>query len=514
MPPTHEPGTPDRGVSRRQLLSTISGTLALGLSRVVSSDHHETASTLGAPTPMTQQSSSSSVRQSQRPAYVALPGASTASLLANLPYLLTVSSGPLPVILLDIHDYDRLQSIALTEPDSPWNLQFTLAYQQLYRLGVVRFLDYAKFYPTATQQEVLRRNNALLADVPRAVHRRAAVGAAEGRIDYQRGSYQESFRSGIGQDLQVFTDGRRTEQSRRDDLERDRHDPVAWNEQILNQYLAALHVRRYADETLQLDVQGVIGEGETHIFGGSTDAHADRSSILPDHGAHTTTVDTSYITRLDPTQHLLELPLSGLASTRTLFDTIGEIAVDVAGVQHDDWLFFAPTIAVPRYHELFDIERIRAELRYEISRETLVEETDHVIDALRTQSESNGPNGKLQYETEWLAEHAPIAAEQTQRDARTALTEYAVRQSQYSRELRELVEGDEVSHAAALVGSCVMSGPSTRDADRTTINHRRNQMLAGLTPRSVDEKQLIAIRRRKAAWEDQSDWYEASHRAR
>lgn len=510
MPHPHETVTPDRGVSRRQLLTTISSTLAFPLWGVAGGDSNATAATQHTSTPMTQQPSSASVRQSQRPAYVALPGASTASLLAALPYLLTVSSGPLPVIFMDIHDYDRLQSIALTEPDSPWNLQFTLAYQQLHRLGVVRFIDYAEFYPTSTQQAVLRQNIALVADIPHDVHRHAAVRAAEGRIAYQRGSYQETFREGIGQDLGVFIDGRRTERSRRADLDRGRQDPAAWNERILNQYLAALHVRRHVDDALALDVRGVIGEGEAHILGGGStgDVHTDRTTNLPTHGA----VDGSHVIRLAPDRHLLELPIEGVGATRTLFDTIGEIAVDVTGVQHDDWLFFSPTIAMPRHHELFDMKRVRAELRHELTRETLLEETANVIDTLRTRSEPDAANGKLQYETDWLAENTGIDAAQPSHDELTALTEYAVRQSKYSRALRELIERNELSHAAVFVGACVVSDPATREGDRPTID-RRGQVLTEIA-QPVDNEQLLAIRRRKTAWDEQPDWYEAPQRSR
>lgn len=92
--------------------------------------------------------------------------------------------------------------------------------------------------------------------------------------------------------------------------------------------------------------------------------------------------------------------------------------------------------------------------------------------------------------------------------------EYTLTLSAYSRDLRTLVERDEVSQTAVLIGSSIAAEPSVHGADRLAIARRREGLLPPLQPQSVKTEQLMAIRRRKAAWEIQPDWYESMDRDR
>ncbi len=48
---------------------------------------------------------------------------------------------------------------------------------------------------------------------------------------------------------------------------------------------------------------------------------------------------------------------------RDILNLVGEIAADVAGVQHEDWSFLGSTLALPNYHDLFTIGYLRQNLR-------------------------------------------------------------------------------------------------------------------------------------------------------
>lgn len=371
------PPTDGSRPTRRQVLSALGGVLLVGFGNWLSGDLRHELSLPSSTHPSSMSSSQTlTSRQSQKPAYIALPGASTASLLANLSYLLSTTDSS-PVLLVDRHDFDRLRSIALTDPDSPWNRNYLLAYRHLYRRGIVRFIDYADFYPRSIQREALERTNALLDGIGPSDQQRGAVTAADGRIQYQRGHYQESFRTGLSQELSVFTNGRQTEEARRDRLARGTVDPRKWNERSLAQYLAALHIRQYADDVLDFDVKGIVGEGERTLI-------------------RNVASESYHIGRLEPNQYLLDLPIDELASTRTLFDTIRELAIEIVGVQHDDWIHLESTFALPDYHELFEPEVLREELNTDRDIDALTREVRQVIGTLQP-SDDGFSSSRLTY---------------------------------------------------------------------------------------------------------------------
>ncbi|WP_248910544.1 hypothetical protein [Halocatena marina] len=394
---------------------------------------------------------------------------------------------------MDIHDYNRLQAVALKETDSPWNQSLAMAYGHLLRRGVVQLIDYGEFYTNHTQKKILKQNQEVLEKVPNDVQKRAAIGAAQGRINYQRGEYQESFRENLGEDLEVFIGGRKTEKKRRRKLKRGSADPFEWNEQIFNQYAAALEVRGVADEIFDhLNVKYVIGEGESMII--DKDGLAERASHLPDRS------------------HIEKLPPKELKYTREIFETVGQLAVESTGVQHDDWTLLAPTLAIPQYNNIFNISAIHNEVEGGLNSEKLSKEVADVVTRLENQT-GNGPDPTST--VDWLMESdiMPFTAGQQQRQCLTKMTTYATTLSQYSDALRPLVRDNRVSHVAGLIGASIVSDPSPYD-DLDALYQQGEDLIRRLDPPSVNMEQLTAIRRRKQGWDESLDWYEMTDRMR
>ena len=196
-----------------------------------------------------------------RPAYIALPGLSTVSVLLNLPCVANLSDGPPPVILMDSHDYERLRGPTLMgEGQSEQKDQYlTMAYDDLRRRGIVRLIDYSAWYPAAVQKQRLQQNRELIENAPECVIRRAAVQGIERWTEYGRGEYQESFRGTLGEDTNAFSGLRKSENQLQRKMKRGTGDPHGWVGKLLNKNMAALEVCRRASQRVDVDVRGIIG---------------------------------------------------------------------------------------------------------------------------------------------------------------------------------------------------------------------------------------------------------------
>jgi hypothetical protein len=492
----HNAKASDKGLSRRCVLTSLAGIVPTYLNDWFRGYHHQNISPSTNSTKPMKEGEYAAPTQStgeKRLAYVTLPGLSTASLLANLPYLMNGSSTRRPIILMDIHDYNRLQAVALKETDSPWNQSLAMAYGHLLRRGVVQLIDYAEFYSNHTQKKILKQNQEILEKVPNDEQKRAAIQAAQGRINYQRGEYQESFRENLGEDLDVFINGRKTEKRRQRKLKRGCTDPFEWNEQIFNQYAAALEVRGVADEIFDhLNVKYVIGEGESMII--------DENGLGP--GA----------LHIPDRSHIEKLPPKELEYTREIFETIGQLAVENTGVQHDDWMLLAPTLAIPQYDDVFNISVMQNEIERELNPERISREVADVVTHLENQREK-GPDPTSA--VEWLMESdiMPFAGGQQQRQSLIKMTNYAMTLAQYSDALRPLIWDNRVSQVAGLIGASIISDPSPHD-DLDDLYQQGEKLIKRLDPPSVNGEELLAIRRRKRGWDETLDWYEMTNRIR
>jgi hypothetical protein len=495
----HEGKASDVNASRRRVLASFAGAVTTGLNGWFRGEYHQDISpSTNSNRPMKQGEYSTPTQypRGQRLAYVALPGLSIASLLANLPYLMYGSSKLRPVIIMDIHDYNRLQAVALKETDSPWNQSLAMACGHLFQRGVIRLIDYSEFYINNIQQKIIGQNRAVLEKVPDDDQKRAAKRAAQGRIEYQRGEYQESFRADLSEDLDTFIGGRRTEKARRQKLKRGLGSPLDWNERIFNQYAAALEIRRWADDVFDhLNVEYVIGEGESAIIRGDE-----------------LSVDTSYIADGNPDSNIQYLPPEYLKPTREAFDAIGQIARDITGVQHDDWVLLAPNLAIPQYDDLFDISTMETQIEDGLNPENLADEVIDVVTLLDKRTEERSDTD---YVAEWFVENEtmPFADNPAQKQGITEILDYRTTLAQFSDELRDWVWDDKVTHVAGLIGASIVSDPSPHD-DLDVVYQQGEDLINRLNPRSVNDPQLVPIRRRMQGWGESSDWYEKIDRSR
>jgi hypothetical protein len=457
-----------------------------------------------------------------RPAYLTVPGPSVTSVLLNIPYVLSLSSDPPPVILMDVHDYERLRAETVHDTgDNKKAPYLMMAFDDLRRRGFLRLIDYAAFYPAAVQEYYLEQNQQLRADTPDWVHRRIAMKGNDGWIGYGRGEYQEQFRASLGEDPAAFDDLRQAEQRLRRRMKHGTGDPVGWSEKVFSRGIAGLAVRRQADRVLDLDVRGVISGPKHQMLGEYLTATQSRTQAgLPIEstavGCDVIATDASYLEQLDPVGRITGLTPSTVAYIRGVLDTVGEIAADVAGVQHDDWFVLGPTFALPQYNSLFNLDRIRMQIEHGVDADRLASEATAAVAALKESADQDLSPGKCRYEADWIAETTGTTASGSiQGNNLVEMVDYALTLSDYSRTLRTLTEDETISQAAAFVAASIMSDPvrrSTTDA----VYRRGLELMTRFDPPAVDRHELTMVRkeRRSDTWGDHTDWFEAVDRAR
>lgn len=461
----------------------------------------------------------------KRPAYLTLPGLSTTSLLLNLPCLLSLSDGPTPLILMDTQDYERLRARAFEDQGSNQKYQYlSMSYDYLRRQGILSLINYAEFYPEPTQQRYLDQTQELLQSTPPWVNRKAAVTAVDGWIGYARGPYQEPFRESLGEDPSEFATLRQVEQSQRRKMKRGTGDTVGWNEKVLNKDVAALEVRRRVDQTFpNLDVRYVVAGVEHEITGGILDGtrsqrFAGPTSNVLDIGHEVIEADAEFLENLRPNLHMAGLDPNIVARTREILDTLSQVATEATGVQHDDWFILGPSLAIPQYDELFNFEAIRTQVRHRMTADELAEEAEKVVEILESNRQESLSSSKIQYQADKISEmhHLDHINNAKSRGAGLAgLVDYALDLSDYSRELRTLIERGELSQAAVFVGASVAIDPMRRYKENT-VYRQGVDLINRLDPPSLGQRRLEELQkeRRGDEWGDHRAWFEAKNRTR
>lgn len=438
-----------------------------------------------------------------RPAFLALPGLSVTTTLINIPCVLSHSDSKNnrpPVILIDEQDYNRLRREVLeNQDDTKKSLYLLSAYENLRRRGFVQIIDYSKLYSREKQYYNLQKNQKLLNAIPDSVNRRIAEKQAEGWINYGRGEYQEAFRKSLGENLTTFDTLRRGTEKQQRKMKRGTNDPIDWNKKVLSRAIAGLTVRYHADENLKYDVQDVITGSEHKILRDFIDSSG----------------DTSYITDIEP--QITAFDSSTTTQTREILDTIGEIATDVADVQHDDWFLLGPRIAIPRYDDIFDFEIIRSQIDQGVDLDRLDREVKHVLAVLKNGAETDLPATKLQGQAEWVTEeyNLPTSSKGEPDSGLDDIVDFALNLSDYSRELRYLDDQDALSQLALFVGNSIMIDPMKQHGDND-IYRRGIELAAHLNPQSVGRMEIEEVRkqRRSDMWGENADWYEIPDRDR
>jgi hypothetical protein len=420
--------------------------------------------------------------------FLALPGLSFTSLAVHLPTILDIPRQQTPTIIIDTHDYERFRGRILEEKGSQKLQYLGLLFDDLRRRGVLRFLDYAAYYPNDKQQDIIDENHRLLETAGEQKNRDAAIKAAKGWVGYGRGEYQAGFRGRLGEDLNAYENSRYKVESQYEKMEWGLGDPHGWNENVLNQYRAALEVRRRADRQFEIDIPYIIGQGESSLI----------STYNPESG---------------PTaSRFIEVVPEQTAQNRELLEEIADIGRDIAGVQHIDWFVFGSRLALPQYNDIFDfdIETI-GETNKEVDTQTLVEETKEALSILNERSER--PTHQIQVETDYIAEQYNI---QNSERVRERLDE-TVALGNFSRELRDL-NNSGFSQAALFVAASMKRNP-VRRYNEDEIYREGVDRINRIEPFAATNVELERFRdrgsfRREGNSDGYGDWYQSTDRWR
>lgn len=437
---------------------------------------------------------------SARPAFLALPRLSLTTVLLNLPNIFDRTNGATPLILMDRYDYDRLRAEVLAGPAENQKAPYLImAYDDLRRRGLVRLIDYAKFYSPADQTLCLNQTQSLLENTSEEINRTTAVEASQSWIEYTRGEYQEPFRAGLGESASSFSELRRSERRQRQKLEREVSDPRQWNEKLISRGVAALAVRDQVNENLNVNIIAIISGTQYQIIG----------DFIDDHSIQTTTSETSELKDLEPGHRFLGIDVEMATKTREILDEISTVSTKLSGVQYDDWFLLGPSLAIPRYDNIFDMQKIDDQMK-SLDEKTLITETNQVIEILKGSTEYEDPPNNLRYEAEYIGEKYDLLPAREHQNKRLDYAfDFAYNITNYSRELWYLKEHTDITQAAALVGTSIARSQQ-RTYDDDDIYRQGIELMARFDPPPIDKEGIKAVRkeRRGESWGEHIDWFE------
>ena len=482
----------DTGTSRRSVLAGIAG--VLGASN--SFDGKTRQNLLPSASRKRQMARNITTHgENQRPAYVTLPSFCTKYLCANLHELM--GRRPRPVILMDTHDYKRVWGQIVLERERPMQM-VGMIIDTLRRRGLVKTIDYRKYYSATDQeQNLIQCQNAIegLSD-----HKQQAVAeeAADGFIDhFQQLGHQKSFRKALDNwDHALKRKSQAESRVRR--LRNGGGTPQNRAERLAMQYIAALEVRRTADKHLDLNVVGIIGQGEGK--GVSTLLH-DSSFTLDDDVARLSPGGRSIkqIRRFSPDETAFE---------RDTLDSIIQVAQEAARTQHNDWFLLGSRVAVPHFPKLFVESWSQPNLKTDTA--ALAAETREILSQLERRAADNQP-AHLSAEAEAIAEQQGITAPKKIEEIRRELNR-AVDLANTTPALRDLAEGDRYESASIMAAASVLMDPKYRfnedETFRLAWNIKQQHNSAGVLPRVI-ERYSNRGGLQEDQREKQPDWYQS-----
>ena len=456
----------------------------------------------------------------KRPAYVTLPGLSTVSILLNIPTVASLSDGSVPVIFVDTHDYQRLRGpTPLGEGQSAQKDEYlAMAYDDLRRRGIVRLVNYSELYPSEIQEQRLQQNRELVESIPDWLIRRAAVQGIEQWTEYGRGTYQDSFRETLGEDIDAFSNLRSGEKQLQQKIKRGTGNPKGWIEKMLNKNVAALEVCRSVDQNVDLDVRGVIASSEHQLSSDLLKASRSErnelsTSFLKD--SYDLDASSSYLKQLDPHRRIVGLDSTIVSETRDIVEEVSTVATEMADAQHDDWTLFGLAFALPQYNDLFEYDVIRSQIKHQLDADTLAMQTEWIIEKVESESEEAISSNKLSYEADWIAnQHDTLkSASEMRSRGLTDMVSHAVEIADHSRELRVLLEQNEVSQTAVFLAMSIMNNPFHR-YEKDTVYRRSMDLMRRFDPPVSGTDRRFGWEREGATWTENEDWYESANRAR
>lgn len=372
--------------------------------------------------------------------------------------------------------------------------------ESLYRKGFLQTVDYDTLYSAKKQDRNINRYWHALENLPDTTQQRAAGQLADGFLDHAIGEYQKPFRSALC-DWDGMTDRRTQIERQQQKINSGGGDPLLWNERIAAEYIAALEVRAAADAYFDLDVVGVLGQGEsegisTVLRNADLDFDDDVISLTASGQS------IKQIWRPDPEQTAYE---------RSILDSVTQVAQETTGTQHNDWYLLGSRLAVPHFPKLFVESWSQPNLH--TNTKELAAETREVLSLLEQRAEDNHP-AHLPAEAEAIAEQHGDTSSENVREI-TKQLDRAADLANYTPILRDLSETDRFSPGAIMVAASIIMDPSACvDEDET---YRRAWSMKQRS-RSIDVPQHIIERFsnrggiRRGENTHITDWYHTASR--
>jgi hypothetical protein len=433
-----------------------------------------------------------------RKAFITLPGISLTTTYMHLPGIM--NRRPQPIIFMDIYDFERIWGQIVTQRGSRKTQMLGMITESLYRKGFLQTIDYSALYSAEKQDRNVNRYWNALENLSGTTQQRAAGQLASGFLDHAIGEYQKPFRSALC-DWDGMTDRRTQIERQQQKINRGLGDPLLWNERIAAEYIAALEVRAAADTYLDLDVVGVLGQGEsegisTVLRNADLDFDDDVISLTSNEQS------IKQIWRPDPER---------TAYGRSILDSITQVAHETTGTQHNDWYLLGSRLAVPHFPKLFVESWSQPNLHTDTKE--LAAETRKVLSLLKQRAADNNP-AHLSAEAEAIAEQHGNASPENVHEI-TKQLDRAADLANYTPLLHDLSETDRFSSGAIMVAASIIMNPSARiDEDET---YRRAWSMKQRT-RSIDVPQHIIERFsnrggiRRGEDTHITDWYHTANR--
>lgn len=432
-----------------------------------------------------------------RKAFVTLPGISRPTIYANLQSIIKGRNPP-PLILMDQYDYDRLWGQVVMERGQKEQMIWLLL-DELIRRGLIQTMDYTRFYSAEKQKQNILNYRKGLRSLPDHIARQAAVEAADGFLDVCYGEYQQTLRTALG-GWEATCDRAATIEHQQDKMADGTGHTICWNDRVFGQYIAALEVGAAVDRHANLDVVGVIGQGD----GAGISTVFQSADMGFDDGIVSLSRDGNSIEQI-------ERPHPGRAQfERDVLDTISQVARETTGTQHDDWYILGSHLALPHLPRLFRRSWGSSKLK---EPSTLAAEAQEVLDYLDKEAEDNRPVATTS-KAEAIAEQYEVTSATKVQEISEQL-DSAIDLANHSRDLRELTDSDYSPEAVFTAASIKMDPKHQYDENevyRRAVDAQNRLKPVDVYPSEVEHYGTRGGFRRGDVEEITCDWYQLVER--
>ncbi len=394
----------------------------------------------------------------QQEGYTTLPGLCFTTLYSHLPQILNQSRHQ-PVIFIDTYDYERLRGQAVRQRDNEYAQIRAMITETLQQQGIIRVIDYSRFYSASKKERYLRRYRRALESLSEHENQRIASQALDGYAQFGRGSYARAFREALD-NWDINKDKLRQLRSHQDRIERGLADPIQFNEDLAAQYLAALAVREGANRYFDgINVVGTIGQGEQESI-----ANVLRETDVP--------ISDDVLGLSSSGQSLRTVGRPSIEETagyHRVFEAVKTAAQEALDVQHNNWYTLGSRLAVPLHSTLFAGTSLS---KVEQNPQEIAKETKQVLDRLDQRAETNQIE-HIQYQAERIAEEHEMT-NQTTNKIESQLRE-AANLANFSDDIYELQDTGDYSSEALFTAAAIKTDPHHRQ--NTDAIHRRAESL-------------------------------------